>query len=68
VARRIHRHGRPADFGRHWEPNLPAPQQALIPTVNIAPAKGWPSGMTPLSAPGTRAAAFAGKLEHPRWL
>jgi glucose/arabinose dehydrogenase len=58
----------PISAGTGREPNLPAPRHALIPTVNVAPAKGWPSGMTPQAAPGTRVAAFAGRLEHPRWL
>jgi glucose/arabinose dehydrogenase len=49
-------------------PTLPVPQQTLIPTVNIAPAIGWPSGTTPKAAPGTRVSAFASDLDHPRWL
>ena len=49
-------------------PVLPAPQQTLIPTVNIAPAKGWPVGVMPQSPPGTRVTALASGLEHPRWL
>jgi glucose/arabinose dehydrogenase len=40
----------------------------MIPTVNIAPAKGWPEGRTPKAAPGFAVAAFAANLEHPRWL
>lgn len=49
-------------------PQLPEPNKTLIPTVNIAPAIGWPEGATPIAAPGTRVAAFAEKLDHPRWL
>ena len=48
-------------------PTLPPPQATLIPTVNIAPAKGWPPGTMPLAASGTRVAAFAKGLDHPRW-
>ena len=58
----------PVSAGTGPTPTLPAPQKALIPTVNIAPAKGWPSGAAPQGAPGTRVAAFAGGLDHPRWL
>ena len=29
------------------QPRLPAPNKTLIPTVNIAPAIGWPAGATP---------------------
>jgi glucose/arabinose dehydrogenase len=50
------------------QPVLPEPKTALIPTVNIAPAKGWPDGATPHAANGLRVAAFASRLDHPRWL
>ena len=33
-------------------PQLPAPVHALIPTVAIAPARGWPAQATPTAAPG----------------
>lgn len=49
-------------------PKLPAPNKTLVPTVNIAPAVGWPVGVTPKAAPGTQVKAFAEGLEHPRWL
>jgi glucose/arabinose dehydrogenase len=58
----------PISAGTGPQPTLPAPQKSLIPTVNIAPAKGWPAGATPQAAPGTRVAAFASGLDHPRWL
>ncbi|MNQ45035.1 Membrane bound L-sorbosone dehydrogenase [compost metagenome] len=49
-------------------PTLPAPNKTLIPTVNIAPAVGWPDGTKPIAAPGAQVVAFAEGLEHPRWL
>ena len=49
-------------------PTLPEPVSALIPTVNIAPAKGWPAGAAPVPAAGLRVEAFASALDHPRWL
>jgi glucose/arabinose dehydrogenase len=55
-----------ADTGPN--PTLPEPNRTLIPTVKIAPAKGWPAGVTPKAAPGTRVAAFATGLQHPRWV
>jgi glucose/arabinose dehydrogenase len=47
---------------------LAPPHPTLIPTVNIAPAKGWPAGATPVAADGLKVAAFASGLDHPRWL
>ncbi len=55
-----------AGIGPH--PTLPSPNPTLIPTVNIAPAKGWPAGTTPKAAPGLAVNAFAIALDHPRWL
>jgi len=49
-------------------PKLPEPNKTLIPTVNIAPAIGWPEGAKPTAATGTQVAAFAEGLDHPRWL
>ena len=49
-------------------PKLPEPNKTLIPTVNIAPAIGWPAGAKPTPAAGTQVAAFAENLDHPRWL
>ncbi|MCP1517248.1 glucose/arabinose dehydrogenase [Pseudomonas migulae] len=49
-------------------PRLPEPNKTLIPTVNIAPAIGWPDGAKPTAAAGTQVAAFAENLDHPRWL
>lgn len=58
----------PVAAGTGPQPTLPQPQATLIPTVNIAPARGWPEGAAPLPAPGTRVTAFARGLDHPRWL
>jgi glucose/arabinose dehydrogenase len=55
-----------AGFGP--DPQLPAPRQGLLPTVNIAPASSWPEGATPEAAAGLRVQAFATGLDHPRWL
>jgi glucose/arabinose dehydrogenase len=49
-------------------PKLPEPNKTLVPTVNIAPAIGWPDGAKPVAAAGTQVAAFAEGLDHPRWL
>ncbi|MEY2919303.1 MAG: hypothetical protein RL261_608 [Pseudomonadota bacterium] len=49
-------------------PVLPAPDHTLIPTVNVAPAVGWPHGTQPQAGPGMTVSAFASGLDHPRWL
>ena len=49
-------------------PNLPPPQHSLIPTVKIAPAKGWPLNLRPSPAHGFAVTEYASKLDHPRWL
>ena len=49
-------------------PQLPPPTRTLIPTVNIAPARGWPAGGRPRAAPGLSVTALATGLDHPRWL
>jgi glucose/arabinose dehydrogenase len=50
------------------QPQLPPPAKALIPTVDIAPAQGWPANATPQPAAGFGVTAFARGLDHPRWL
>ena len=55
-----------ASYGPH--PTLPAPNRTLIPAVNIAPAKGWPADVKPVSAPQTIVTALAKDLDHPRWI
>ena len=49
-------------------PALPAPHHALLPTVNIAPAEGWPQGGKPVAPAGFRVTALAVGLDHPRWV
>jgi len=58
----------PVTIGIGPTPQLPPPSSPMIPTVNIAPAVGWPNGAVPTSAPGTKAVAFASGLDHPRWV
>lgn len=56
----------PPGFGP--DPELPAPQRSLLPTVNIAPADRWRAGQGPTPAPGLASQLFADGLDHPRWL
>ncbi len=58
----------PVSAGTGPQPNLPPPDKSLIPLVHVVTAKGWPEGAKPVAAEGTAVAAFAGDLDHPRWL
>src|SRR5262245_3999175 len=58
----------PLSAGVGADPTLPPPNPTSIPTVKLAPAKGWPEGVTPTTAPGITVAGFATGLHHPRWL
>jgi glucose/arabinose dehydrogenase len=58
----------PVAAGTGPQPSLPPPLKSVIPTVNIAPAEGWARNGAPTAATGTRVAAFASGLDHPRWL
>ncbi len=58
----------PVSAGTGAQPVLPAPNPTLLPTVNVAPARGWPAGTLPKPAPGLQVNAFASGLDHPRWL
>jgi glucose/arabinose dehydrogenase len=49
-------------------PRLLEPVRTPIPTVDIAPAVGWPGGTAPTPAAGWRVTRFADGLSHPRWL
>ncbi|HEY7985478.1 MAG TPA: sorbosone dehydrogenase family protein, partial [Methylophilaceae bacterium] len=58
----------PFQAGTGPQPNLPPPNQTLIPTVHVAAAKGWPANVMPTPATGLKVQAFAVNLNHPRWL
>ena len=58
----------PVSAGTGPRPTLPEPNPNRVATVNVARATGWPPGMSPTPVAGTRVAAFARGLEHPRWL
>jgi glucose/arabinose dehydrogenase len=58
----------PLEAGIGARPQLPPPEQDLIPAVKVAKATGWPAGYTPAAAPGLKVNAFAAGLDHPRWI
>ena len=58
----------PDEATRGASPQLARPVHTLIPTVNVAPAKGWPPGAAPQPVAGLAVNAFTAGLEHPRWL
>ena len=58
----------PPGAGVGANPTLPQPRSSLIPTVNIAPAEGWPAGRMPTPMAGMQVSPLAVDLAHPRWL
>jgi glucose/arabinose dehydrogenase len=56
------------DQGYGANPQLPAPEKSLIPTVNVAEAKPWPADQTPTPAKGLAVSRYACELDHPRWI
>jgi len=58
----------PLEAGMGPNPQIPPPEKSLLPTLYVAPAKGWPPGGKPVPAAGLTVAAFATGLAHPRWL
>lgn len=49
-------------------PTIADPRPQVYPTINVAKAVGWPKGGAPTPAAGLKLNAFAGGLDHPRWL
>ena len=49
-------------------PQLAKPVMRTIPTVHIAPAKGWLEGARSVAKPDLAVAALATGLNHPRWV
>src|SRR5687768_1533166 len=49
-------------------PTLVEPVKTVIPTVKVAPAKGWQPGTAPVAADGLKVTALVTGLDHPRWI
>ena len=58
----------PPISGYGSNPELPAPDQRLIPVLNVSNATGWANGEKPVAAEGMEVTAFASGLDHPRWV
>src|SRR4051812_29089792 len=62
----------PAKLAEHQvagpRPTLVPPEKALVPTINVVKAVGWPEGALPTAAEGLAVTAFASGLDHPRWI
>jgi len=58
----------PAEGGYGAQPDLPAPQSGLLPTVRTADPIGWAQGEAPTAPDGLTVTRFAQDLAHPRWL
>ena len=52
----------PVEAGYGPDPKLPPPNRTLVPTVLIAPAKGWPQDGQPTPAPGFTAEDYNKRL------
>ena len=55
-----------ASYGSN--PDLPPPQESLIPVNNLASIEPWKDGQTPTPASGLVVTRFAANFDHPRWL
>ena len=49
-------------------PTIKPVDKHLLPTIQVAPRKGWAAGEKPVAAAGVAVNAFARDLDHPRWL
>ncbi len=49
-------------------PELPSPQQSLLPVNNTAKIEPWKDGETPRVADGLTVTKFAANFDHPRWI
>jgi glucose/arabinose dehydrogenase len=59
-----------ADNARSYgpNPNIPEPQESLLPTFKWSVDGHWPDGATPSAGQGLAVAPYAQDLKHPRWL
>lgn len=58
----------PVEAASGSTPQIVEPAENLLPTVDVAPATGWPRDAAPVPAEGLSVTAFAAGLDHPRWL
>ena len=58
----------PVSAGTGPDPLLPRPRGGLLPTLYVAPARGWPTGRAPAGPGDVVVTPFAEGLDHPRWL
>lgn len=56
------------DAGTGRAPQFTAVRPQFYPTMEVAPVAGWANGAKPIPAKGLKVEAFAGGLDHPRWL
>jgi glucose/arabinose dehydrogenase len=58
----------PADAVTGKRPQIAAPREQLIPTVDVAKVVGWQGSAKPTAAAGLQVQPFATGLDHPRWM
>jgi glucose/arabinose dehydrogenase len=56
------------DRGYGPDPELGAPRQGILPTINTARAVGWEEGAGPTAPIGFTVTRYAEGIAHPRWL
>jgi len=49
-------------------PQITAPREETLPTINVAEVAGWNEGEMPTPAAGLTVNLFADDLDHPRWM
>lgn len=57
-----------ADEGYGAQPKLPPPHTSAVPTLNAAPAVGWPADGAPTAPAGFTVTRYAANFDHPRWI
>ncbi|WP_354321916.1 sorbosone dehydrogenase family protein [Pseudacidovorax sp. 1753] len=58
----------PFEAGTGPNPQLPAPNKTLLPTMKVASATGWQDTAAPTPLPGFKVTALSRGLDHPRWV
>jgi glucose/arabinose dehydrogenase len=64
----LRRMGAPRTQAVGTSPSIPEARKQGLMTLKMPTARGWDEGHVPSAAPGLAVNAFAGDLQHPRWI